>query len=880
MGIDASTRYDEPRRVSGGAIAALVAKARSLLADRSDTAVAQKVAGGAFLIRIVNACLAFASQILLARWMGESEYGVYVYVWTWVLLLGGVTGFGLGSSPQRFIPEYAESESHSLLRGFLVGSRLMAAGFATGVAAIGMVGIWLFADSLESYAVIPLYLALICVPMYVVTDVQDGIARTHNWIDVALTPTYIVRPLLILALLAGLSFFEFAPTAVTAMAATVFATWATALAQLVMLERRLRKRVPSGPRAYDARTWMKVSLPISMVEGFYLLLAYTDVLVLSAFREPHEVGVYYAAVKVMSLVAFVSFSVSAAVSHRFTEYAVAGEQERLATMVRDAARWTFWPSLAGTAILLALGWPLLWLFGEAFTEGYPLLFLIAIGLLARATVGPLERLLNMLGEQNRCAAVYFGAFAVNLALCIALVPYFGMAGAAAATSATMVVESILLFWMARTRLGLGALPWGRSPTTSSTPDKSADAARPKNGVALPVAIAAQAKPTLRTDAPAFRFELGPIDSFADRGAAWDNLAARALEPNVFCTRDFALAARRLKGAAGVEIAAVWDESAVGPPRLVAIAAVQTRRALPFGRMLASTEWAHFGPLGAPLLDRQHATLAAEALLDGLASRGGSLLLLRFLPEQGPTADAIRAAVAFSGRSIVRIDGHERALLRTDEPAEAYLGAALSPKKLKELRRQLRRLGDEAPVTFRESRTPEDVAAALERYLDVEARGWKGAGGTAMRRHADQLAFIRELLAARAASGEARALELTVGDQTVAAGLVLISGARAWFYKIAFDERFSRCSPGVQLTVELTRRLIEDPAIGVVDSTAVADHPMIDHIWRERLPLGDWMIALRPGAARRLRIAASAEMRRRRARAFARALYLRVKDRAR
>jgi CelD/BcsL family acetyltransferase involved in cellulose biosynthesis len=220
------------------------------------------------------------------------------------------------------------------------------------------------------------------------------------------------------------------------------------------------------------------------------------------------------------------------------------------------------------------------------------------------------------------------------------------------------------------------------------------------------------------------------------------------------------------------------------------------------------------------------------------------------------------------------------LLRTDEPAEAYLGAALSPKKLKELRRQLRRLGDEAPVTFRGSRTPEDVAAALERYLDVEARGWKGAGGTAMRRHADQLAFIRELLAARAASGEARALELTVGDQTVAAGLVLISGARAWFYKIAFDERFSRCSPGVQLTVELTRRLIEDPAIGVVDSTAVADHPMIDHIWRERLPLGDWMIALRPGAARRLRIAASAEMRRRRARAFARALYLRVKDRAR
>ncbi|MFJ5486688.1 lipopolysaccharide biosynthesis protein [Hansschlegelia beijingensis] len=395
MNVEASTPYEAggPARMSGPA--RLVERVRRLLSDRSDMAIAQKVAGGAFLIRVVNAGIAFVSQILLARWMGETEYGVYVYVWTWVLLLGGLTSFGLGSAPQRFIPEYSESGQQSLLRGFLVGSRVMSMISATVIAGLGVLGIWLFADKLESWTVVPLYLACFCVPMYVLTDVQDGIARSFNWIDVALAPAYFVRPLLILLLLGALSYENFAATATTAMAATIIATWATSIAQLVMLERRLKRRLPPGPRAYAPRTWLKVSLPIFMVEGFYLLLAYTDVLVLSAFQGADEVGVYYAAVKVMSLVAFVSFSVAAAVAHRFAEYAVAGERDRLEKMVRNAARWTFWPSLAGTVVILACGWPILWLFGPGFTAGYPLLPVIAVGLLARASVGPLERLLNM-----------------------------------------------------------------------------------------------------------------------------------------------------------------------------------------------------------------------------------------------------------------------------------------------------------------------------------------------------------------------------------------------------------------------------------------------------------------------------------------------------
>jgi O-antigen/teichoic acid export membrane protein len=115
--------------------------------------------------------------------------------------------------------------------------------------------------------------------------------------------------------------------------------------------------------------------------------------------------------------------------------------------------WTFWLSLAACALILALGRPLLSLFGASFTAGYGVMFILAIGIMSRAAVGPAERLLNMLGERKQCAAVYAAAFAINLMLCVLLIPPIGIEGAAVATAIALVVESILLFRIAKRRLG-------------------------------------------------------------------------------------------------------------------------------------------------------------------------------------------------------------------------------------------------------------------------------------------------------------------------------------------------------------------------------------------------------------------------------------------
>src|SRR3981189_3582852 len=108
-----------------GVIARLRSMLGGMLVGSSEASLTKRLAGTIFIIRVVSAALAYLSQILLARWMGGSDYGVYVYVWTWVLLLGSMMDFGISASAQKLIPEYRTRGEHALLRGFVAGSRWM-----------------------------------------------------------------------------------------------------------------------------------------------------------------------------------------------------------------------------------------------------------------------------------------------------------------------------------------------------------------------------------------------------------------------------------------------------------------------------------------------------------------------------------------------------------------------------------------------------------------------------------------------------------------------------------------------------------------------------------------------------------------------------------
>ena len=162
----------------------------------------------------------------------------------------------------------------------------------------------------------------------------------------------------------------------------------------------------------------------------------------------------------MSLILFVHYAVGSAVANRFAALGARGDRDSLDAFAREAAHWTFWPSLAAGLVLLALGIPLLWLFGPQFVDGYPVMLILVVGFLFRASMGPSEFLLNMLGKQSISAAVQVTVALLSVVLNIALVPHFGLIGAATATSAALMTGALLNNVAVSRTLGIEVAVWG------------------------------------------------------------------------------------------------------------------------------------------------------------------------------------------------------------------------------------------------------------------------------------------------------------------------------------------------------------------------------------------------------------------------------------
>src|SRR6202163_1452191 len=211
----------------------VIARLRSMLAGSSEASVTKRLAGTIFIIRVVSAALAYLSQILLARWMGGSDYGVYVYVWTWVLLLGSMMDFGISASAQKIIPEYRACGEHELLRGFLSGSRWMSFVVSALVSVLLVVVVDELSPWINASAIAPLLIGCLTLPAFVVANTQDGIARSHDWMRLGLMPQFVIRQSLIIGFTAGAFALGFNFGATAAMLASAAAVWIAMIGQMM-----------------------------------------------------------------------------------------------------------------------------------------------------------------------------------------------------------------------------------------------------------------------------------------------------------------------------------------------------------------------------------------------------------------------------------------------------------------------------------------------------------------------------------------------------------------------------------------------------------------------------------------------------------------------
>ncbi|WP_296706753.1 GNAT family N-acetyltransferase [Rhodoblastus sp.] len=358
--------------------------------------------------------------------------------------------------------------------------------------------------------------------------------------------------------------------------------------------------------------------------------------------------------------------------------------------------------------------------------------------------------------------------------------------------------------------------------------------------------------------------------------AWTDLTTRALESNIFLDPAFALpAAQHLSDQKYPEFLLAWEQDRTSPrKRLIAVWPI-VRSRLWFGSTRKT--WVHdYCCSGAPLLDKAQALRGLDAIFDHLrtSKSPASVLAISQIREHGATASLLRRFSALRGLALNIVAQYDRAALDAAQPGVSAADF-VSRKKRKELDRQLRRLRDKGPLTFGVAREGADLARHIESFLALETSGWKGRDGGAFLNRPNHAAFIRSMAPALGAEGKCRVYWMACKGKLIASNIVFFAGETAYFWKTAYDEDFAFASPGVLLAMSMTESLLREPGLGTVDSCAISDHPMIDHIWRDRTPMADVMLSLRADKPHQLEGAVQRELFRRRLREKAKSAWARL-----
>ncbi|MGX7894787.1 GNAT family N-acetyltransferase [Tsuneonella sp. HG222] len=353
-----------------------------------------------------------------------------------------------------------------------------------------------------------------------------------------------------------------------------------------------------------------------------------------------------------------------------------------------------------------------------------------------------------------------------------------------------------------------------------------------------------AAPTVRLEAKSWRELAVP-----DEAVRWEALAEWAAEPNPFYESWYLLPALEAFDPAGrVKLLCLEADGVLAG--VMPLARDWTYYGYPFPQMFGWTHPNSF--VGTPLVAAGFEKIFWRELLAWADRHAGAALFLHLtnVPLAGPLHGALSEVCRAEGRGLALVKHEERAMLASDLAPEDYFAAALGGKKRKELRRQHNRLAEQGDLQVRRLRGSEGLDQWIAAFLELEARGWKGAQGSAMASSETTKRLFSQALAGAARCGRLERLELTLDGRSIAMLASFLTPPGAFSYKTAFDEDFGRFSPGVLLQRE-NLDLLERPDIAWCDSCAAPDHPMIDHLWRERRAIGRVSVAIGGPLRRRL-----------------------------
>jgi O-antigen/teichoic acid export membrane protein len=407
---------------------------------------------GALVLRLAGALLAFGLQLLLARVLGHSQYGNFIFAFATVTTLSLILKLGFDTATLRFLPGYRAGGQWELARGLLrESSRVvwaLAVCVALGLAAVAA----LVRPGADPGLAWTLCIAAAALPLLTVQHLAEARLRAIDRLTLARVPPELIQPVLI-------GVFVLSPGrggigAEAAMVYTLIACAVTLLASTLAFRRAAPAPLFSGPARRESREWHRASLQLALYSTTMLVIGQVDVVIAGILLGPEAAAGYAIASRISK---FIPFGLTA-VNLAFAPLAAAlfhdGRTRELQRVVTWAAGGILLTTLPLGAGVILYREPLLALFGAEFVAAQGALVILAIGRLVNAACGPTATLLSMSGHHGDAARVALGSALLDAALLLVLIPWLGVVGTALATTLTIVAWNLALLFLVRRRLGV------------------------------------------------------------------------------------------------------------------------------------------------------------------------------------------------------------------------------------------------------------------------------------------------------------------------------------------------------------------------------------------------------------------------------------------
>lgn len=309
---------------------------------------------------------------------------------------------------------------------------------------------------------------------------------------------------------------------------------------------------------------------------------------------------------------------------------------------------------------------------------------------------------------------------------------------------------------------------------------------------------------------------------------WRELVELASEPNPFFEPEFVIPAAEALGG-GISLLIAGNERGwLGCMPVQTAAGASGWMSLPVRGVVS---WKHlYCFLGTPLLCRDREVEAMRALIDLTTVRG--FIGLDQINAGGVAAAALRVACGSDYKPVpfTRID---RAGLRRGRDG---WDLGISGKRRRELKRQRRRLEEHGGGVVRTIDRAGDPEA-VERFLEIEASGWKGERGTALGSDPTHAEFFRRICRGFHGRGRLQLLSLEAGDKVHAMLCSFLAAGTAFQFKIAVDAESAGFGPGIQIEVDAVESMdTKLPGVHAIDSCADPANQMANRLFPSRVEL--------------------------------------------